>query len=117
MKKPLIILLIALGMLIGIPSLLHYVFYDSWIGIIGWGMGLMFVVIAGRLRKEEMIEKAKLMSEREKKLNRFLKIFLYMILIVTTILSIIRIFEGNFKTGVFLLEISLIILISNVGMP
>ena len=115
-KKALRIILILVAMPIGIPSLFHYAFYNSWLGVIGWGIGLFLLTIASRLGKEEMEAKLRKMSRAKQKLNDYLKIVLWIILGINLIISIILLFyKGNIKGFVFTLEITIFILLSILG--
>ena len=115
-KKALRIILILVAMPIGIPSLFHYAFYNSWLGVIGWGIGLFLLTIASRLGKEEMEAKLRKMSRAKQKLNDYLKIVLWIILGINLIISIILLFyKVNIKGFVFTLEITIFILLSILG--
>lgn len=116
-KKALKIILVSMAMPIGIPSLFHYVFYNSWIGVTGWGIGLLLLTIASWLGKEEMEAKLREMSKAKQKLNERLKLILWAILIFNIIFSLILLFKGNIKSFVFTAEITILIWLSNLGMP
>lgn len=117
-RRALKIILILIAMPIGIPSLFHYVFYNSWIGVIGWGIGLLLLTIASRLGREELEAEFRNMSEAKQRLNEHMKIVLWIILGVNLIISFILLFyKGNIKGFVFNMEITILIWLSILGMP
>lgn len=116
METKLLICLI-LSLLIGMPSLFLYTFYQSWIGLIGFGIGLLILTICTRSRKKEFEIKSKMMTQKQKNLNKILKIITYIILIIIIILSIITTNKGNFKSTIFFLEIVLFMFLSSWRMP
>jgi len=117
MKESIRIAIIITAMIIGIASLFHYVFYNSWIGIIGFGIGLLIINLTGGIKTKEIQRKIRKMSDKEKKMNKFLKIFLYVLVIINLLASTWMFYQGNIKSGVFLLEVGIIIFISNWRMP
>lgn len=113
-KRTLKIILILIAIPVAIPSLFHYVFYNSWIGVIGWGIGMLLLTIASRLGNEEMEAKLRKMSKTERRINDYLKIVLWIILGVSLIISFIFLFyKGNIKGFVFNMEIIILILAVN----
>lgn len=99
-----VLVLLILANLIAIPSLFHYIFYTSWIGLIGWGTGLFLMVIAARLRKRELEEGMKRMTKTQKKMNKYLGYFLCFALTMGIIASFYFLYKGNVKSFVFLFE-------------
>jgi hypothetical protein len=104
-KQTTVLIMIIFAMIIAIPSLLHYSFYKSWIGLIGWGIGLALISISVRLRKKEMIEQYKKMSEKGKKVSNIFKIVLWIILGISVLISLFLLFiRGDIKAGLFCFE-------------
>lgn len=116
MKKHILILVI-LAMIIVILSLFHYAFYQSWIGLIGCGIGLLLLTITVRLRKPEFKERMKNMGKKEKKLKKFMKIILYCVLAINLLISFYMLYKDNIKSFVFIFELTIMIFFSNWRMP
>ena len=117
MKKSTRITMVVIAMLIAIPSLFHYVFYESWLGIIGWGVGLLLLSITNQMNREEFIQKEKGTSLKRKKANNILKNVLWIILGLNMILAGYLFLKGNIKSAILTLEISSFIIFSFWRMP
>ena len=117
MKKSTRITIIIIAMIIAIPSLFNYALHDSWQGVIGFGIGLLILAITNRFDKKEIERKARMMDKTQKRINKFLKGFLYFLIVINFLASIWLFYKGSTKQGVLLAEITLLIFLSNWRMP
>lgn len=119
MKKQTTVLIMNIfAMIIAIPSLWHYAFYKSWIGLIGFGIGLALIVISNRLRRKEMIEQYNKMSEKGKKATNIFKIVLWIMLAISTLLTLYLLFiRRDIKGGLLNFEIVALIFFASWKMP
>ena len=111
------IIYLTLSILISTPSLFLYTFYQSWIGLIGFGISLLILTIFSRIKKKELEIKSKNMTQNQKNLNKILKIITYTLLTILLIFSISLFYEGNLKSALFSLQIAFFMFLSSWRMP
>lgn len=118
LNKTLINTILIIGMLIGISSLFYYASNHTWLGLIGIGIGLLIIATCNQLKKKGIIEKYKRLNKTQKKINKILKNFLWILLIINILTGIYLIlFKGDALGGTFAIMIGIILGYASWRMP
>ena len=91
-----------LGAAVSIAGMLHYVLYESWIGVINLGLGLI-IALSSKTRKSK--------KEKPTLALKIMDAILLVALLLNFILSIRVLFQGDFKRALLFAEISVIFFI------
>src|SRR3989338_1223344 len=101
---------------IGIPSILLYAFYDSWMGVIGFGIALLVLLIDKEIFKNQYKANEEKFRDSNKKLISVIYPILLIIFIIVLIMNlgfaIYYFYISKIKQGIFLLEIVILLIFS-----
>ena len=105
------------GGILGAVSIFIYAFYGSWIALVGLGLALILFSIRNKSRYKEFKESAEKQKPWERKLNHFLTILLWILLIIN-VFMVIRAFQrGDFEGFALLLMLGIFIGYNNLRLP